>query len=68
MACKRCDNSDCTRFYLFHEKELGLVDDIKKKEREECENVRFDFKESKSSGEIFNKFYELHVLQSVSPI
>jgi hypothetical protein len=60
--CKICGDNRCLGKYLLHERELFKVSDI---EREELKvNPKRDFKlvRSPSSGEIFTKFYELHVL------
>lgn len=48
-------------FVLLHEKELRDVEEIKQKIRQEHGEVAFELKDSKSSGEIFTKFFELHV-------
>jgi hypothetical protein len=48
-------------FVLLHEKELHEVDDIKVRTIAEYGDVTFELLDSPSSGEIFTKFYELHV-------
>lgn len=62
--CK-CGNPKCTGFYLLHEKELA---DLEKKKEEfrktEPTPVTFELVRSPSSGEIFTKFYELHVIEA----
>ena len=50
-------------FVLLHEKELSDIETIKQKIKEEHGEVNFELKNSKSSGEIFTKFYELHVIK-----
>lgn len=59
--CK-CGNEKCTGFILLHEKELSELEEIKRIQCNECGDVRFELKDSPSSGEIFTKFYELHVI------
>lgn len=61
--CK-CGNRNCKGFILLHQKELKKIDEIKKRELEEDPDCRFELMDSPSSGEIFTKFYELHVRSS----
>lgn len=62
-VCK-CGRKECTGFYLFHQKEMDKIFEIKKKEVEAHKNNRleFDLMDSPSSGEIYTRFKELHVL------
>lgn len=59
--CK-CGNEKCFGWLLLHEKELIELDEIKAEQRKQHGDVRFELKDSPSSGEIFTKFYELHVI------
>lgn len=60
--CKRCGRENCTGYYLLHPAEMIHIPEIEAKEREKNQKCRFDLTESPSSGEIFTKFHELHVL------
>lgn len=64
--CTKCKDERCSGMYLLHSKELSDRYEIIKKELAENKNKRFILINSPSSGEIFNKFYELHVLDNVS--
>lgn len=59
--CK-CENKNCLGFLLLHENELIDIKQTKKRMREKHGDVTFELKLSPSSGEIFTKFYELHIL------
>lgn len=61
--CK-CGNEKCKGFYLLHPKELIQVRQLKENELKADQDCTFDLKVSPSSGEIFTKFYELHVIGS----
>lgn len=66
--CKKCGDPTCTGFYLLHEKEYtaSILADLKTKELEKDPLVTFNIIKSPSSGELFTKFYELHVLKKVA--
>lgn len=59
--CK-CGNEKCLGFLLLHEKELEEIEQRKDSIRKEQGHVKFNLVRSPSSGEIFTKFYELHVI------
>lgn len=58
--CK-CGRENCSGAYLLHPKELFEIPRIKQKELELNPNAKFDLIISPSSGEVFTRFYELHV-------
>ena len=60
--CK-CGSKNCLGFLLLHEKELDDLDLIKDIQRKQHGNLDFDLLVSPSSGELFTKFYELHVIK-----
>lgn len=60
-----CGNKDCLGFLLLHEKELITIEQTKDAMREKHGDVNFELKLSPSSGEIFTKFYELHIIKIV---
>lgn len=60
--CEKCGKDNCTGFYLFHPKEMVRISEAKEKERKRNPNCDFVLIDSPSSGEIFTKFKELHVL------
>ena len=64
--CKKCGDDRCSGMYLLHSKELSNRFGIIKKELTENSNRKFILINSPSSGEIFTRFYELHVLDNVS--
>lgn len=64
MACK-CGRTNCKGHYLLHPAEMKEVPALKAKELEKDENCTFDLCESPSSGELFTKFHELHVLSAL---
>lgn len=61
-VCK-CGDKNCMGFLLLHEKELKEIKQKKDDMRKEHGDVTFDLRSSPSSGEIFSKFYELHVIK-----
>lgn len=61
-VCK-CGDKRCIGFLLLHERDLENLDKIKDFEKKEHGDVPFKLEDSPSSGEIFTKFYELHVLK-----
>lgn len=63
--CTKCKDDRCSGMYLLHSKELSDRYRIMKKELAESANRKFILINSPSSGEIFTKFYELHVLDNV---
>jgi hypothetical protein len=63
--CKKCNDDRCIGMYLLHQKELCDRYKLMKKELLENKNRSFILINSPSSGEIFTKFYELHVLDNV---
>lgn len=48
-------------YILLHEQELKRIDAIKENIIAEHGNLTFELKSSSSSGELFHKFYELHM-------
>lgn len=62
--CK-CGNKKCLGFLLLHEKELKEVNQRKQSICNEYGDVQFDLKRSPSSGEMYTKFYELHVIKEL---
>lgn len=64
--CTKCKDDRCSGMYLLHSKELSNRFRIIKKELTENTNRKFILINSPSSGEIFTRFYELHVLDNVS--
>ena len=64
--CTKCKDDRCSGMYLLHSKELSDRFKIIKKELKENPNRKFILINSPSSGEVFTKFYELHVLDNVS--
>lgn len=64
--CTKCKDDRCGGMYLLHSKELSDRYRIMKKELAESANRKFILINSPSSGEIFTRFYELHVLDDVS--
>ena len=64
--CTKCKDDRCSGMYLLHSKELSNRFKIIKKELKENPNRKFILINSPSSGEVFTKFYELHVLDNVS--
>lgn len=57
-----CGDKRCTGKYLLHERELSKVPAIKREELKVNSMREFKIVRSPSSGELFTKFYELHVL------
>ena len=66
-GCK-CGNKNCIGFLLLHEKELKDIEEKKESMRNKYGNVDFELKDSPSSGEIFVKFYELHIRKNESKV
>lgn len=62
--CKICGNDKCSGKYLLHPKELKEIPKIKEKELEQNPNRTFILVDSPSSGEIFTRFKELHVIDN----
>lgn len=62
--CKICGNDKCSGKYLLHPKELKEIPKIKEKELAENPNRTFLLIDSPSSGEIFTRFKELHVIDN----
>ena len=62
--CSICGNDKCSGKYLLHPKELSKILEIKRKELAENPNRTFKLVDSPSSGEIFTKFKELHVIDN----
>ena len=65
--CSKCNDARCSSSYLLHSKELGERWGIMAKELFLNPRRKFVLIDSPSSGEIFTRFYELHVLDDVSP-
>ncbi|MNM69286.1 hypothetical protein D3C81_808770 [compost metagenome] len=61
MSCKRCNRPNCIGYQLLHKEGLVEVPERKKILTEKYGDVEFDLIDSPSSGEIFTKFYELHL-------
>lgn len=64
--CTKCKDDRCSGMYLLHSAELKDRYKIVRKELLENKNKKFILIKSTSSGEIFTKFYELHVIDNVS--
>ena len=62
--CNVCKNYKCSGKYLLHPKELFRIPEIKEKELAENPKRTFVLLDSPSSGEIFTKFKELHVIDN----
>lgn len=62
--CNICKNDKCSGKYLLHPKELFMINEIKERELKENPNRSFILVDSPSSGEIFTKFKELHVIDN----
>ena len=64
MSCSRCGNERCFGYVLLHRTECNgkNIERIKANAIEDHgEDIEFEMIESPSSGEVFNKFYELHM-------
>lgn len=61
--CSICKNNNCIGKYLLHPKEMDRIPEIKAKVLSENPNRKFVLLPSPSSGEIFTKFWELHIIQ-----
>lgn len=64
--CKKCGDDRCSGSYLLHSKELRDRWGIMAKELYVNPRRKFVLIDSPSSGEVFTRFYELHVLDNVS--
>lgn len=64
--CKICGDDRCSGKYLLHTKEMKDLFNIIEKELRENSKRKFLLIDSPGSGEIFTKFYELHVIDNVS--
>lgn len=62
--CKICGNDKCIGKYLLHPKELREIPKIKEKELIQNPNKTFILVDSPSSGEMFTRFKELHVIDN----
>lgn len=60
--CSICKNDRCIGKYLLHPKELICIPRIKLAEKNANNDRTFVLVDSPSSGEIFTKFKELHVI------
>lgn len=60
--CSKCGNDDCIGFYLLHPKELSKIPELKARELKVEPKTMFILINSPSSGEIYTKFKELHVI------
>lgn len=62
--CEKCKNDKCSGFYLLHPKERYKIPVIQAKELAKNPNRTFILIDSPSSGEIYVKFKELHVIDN----
>lgn len=60
--CSICKNDRCIGKYLLHPKEIIFISKIKEEELKANSGRSFILVDSPSSGEIFTKFKELHVI------
>lgn len=60
--CLICKNDRCIGKYLLHPKEITYIPKIKSEELKVNPERKFILVDSPSSGEIFIKFKELHVI------
>lgn len=60
--CNICGNDRCIGKYLLHPAEFGIINGLKKHELETDNTRTFELVDSPSSGEIFTRFKELHVI------
>lgn len=60
--CMKCGNDNCIGSYLLHPVEVKEVPRLKEKELKEDPDTTFLLIDSPSSGEMFVKFKELHVI------
>lgn len=60
--CKVCGNNRCIGRYLLHPKEVIMVPRLKAAELAVCKDRTFKMCFSPSSGEVFIRFKELHVI------
>jgi len=59
MECKNCKNTKCVGFYLLHTSEMYKLHDLKSR-HSDCDVIMID---SPSSGEIYTRFKELHIIE-----
>jgi hypothetical protein len=62
IICK-CGDKDCLGWILLHEKETNNMTELKELLIDKHGDVQFKLKDNPSSGELFTKFYELHVIK-----
>lgn len=62
--CKVCGKDGCIGKYLLHPAEFKEIPRLKEKELLESPNTTFELVDSPSSGEMFTKFKELHVIRN----
>lgn len=62
MACSKCGKENCSGFFLLHSKEMSEIPRLKARQRELDSECEFELIDSPSSGEVFTKFKELHVI------
>lgn len=60
--CKICGEDRCIGKYLLHPKEMTFISRIKECEIKSHPTRTFKLVDSPSSGEIFTRFKELHVI------
>lgn len=60
--CSICKNDRCIGKYLLHPKEIIFISKIKEEELKANSGRSFILVDSPSSGEIYTKFKELHVI------
>lgn len=60
--CKNCNNEGCIGFYLLHPAEFHKEDALRDKHLKENPNAKFEMITSPSSGEVFLRFKELHII------
>lgn len=61
--CKNCKENNCIGYYLLHPAEFYKITKLKEKHLKENQDTKFELIESPSSGEVYTRFMELHVLQ-----
>ena len=67
MACTRCGNDNCFGYVLLHPKECGVVNIARIKANAKVDHgqdIKFNMIDSPSSGEVFTKFKELHMISN----
>lgn len=63
MSCKRCEFEGCIGYYLLHPAEFGKIEELKQKQLAEDPNATFELIQSPSSGEVYTRFKELHIIR-----